>query len=133
MSAAPARIWGHQARQILLLRERYATADLDAALGHAKDFGAFEFRAVERIIAARATPRPLDEYVAEQTVLRIVGALGETRTKPRDLTEYDRLPGANHNKEISSWPNETAPETSTRPPATIPSSKGSENTSNSSD
>jgi transposase len=94
MSAGPTRLWGHQARQILLLRERFATEDLDAALGHAATFGAFEHQAIERILAARATPRSLDEYVAEQTVRRLADALGEARTKPRDLAEYDRLPGA---------------------------------------
>lgn len=93
MSAGPARIWAHQARQILLLRERYATGDLDAALRHAKSFGAFDSHAVGRILAARAMPRSLDEYVAEDTVRRIAKALGETRTGPRDLVEYDRLPG----------------------------------------
>jgi hypothetical protein len=77
----------------LLLRERYSTADLDAALGHAAAFGALDHRAVERIVAARATPRTLDEYVAEQTVRRVTEALGAARTEPRALTEYDRLPG----------------------------------------
>jgi transposase len=94
MSAGPPRLWGHQARQILLLRERFATADLDAALGHAASFGAFDHHAIERILATRATPRSLDEYVAEQTVHRVADALGQARTTPRDLTEYDRLPGA---------------------------------------
>jgi hypothetical protein len=42
MSARPPRLWGHQARQILLLCERFSTADLDAALGHAASFGAFD-------------------------------------------------------------------------------------------
>jgi len=93
MSAGPPRQWGHQARQILLLRERYDTADLDAALAHAARFGAFDRHAVERILAARAQPRSLDEYVAEQTVRRIADALGEARTEPRDLSTYDHLPG----------------------------------------
>jgi transposase len=93
MSAGPTRIWGHQARQIILLRERFATDDLDAALGHAATFGAFEHQAIERILAARATPRSLDEYVAEETVRRVADALGQKRTAPRDLTAYDRLPG----------------------------------------
>jgi hypothetical protein len=93
MSAGPARTWGHQARQILLLRERFTTADLDAALRHAALFGAFDCQAVERILAARATPRSLDEYVAAETTRRVTLALGRKRTEPRDLTEYDRLPG----------------------------------------
>jgi hypothetical protein len=93
MGAGPARVWGHQARQILLLRERFSTADLDAALRHAAAFGAFDHHAVERILVARATHRSLDEYVAAETVRRVADALGQQRTEPRDLTEYDRLPG----------------------------------------
>jgi transposase len=93
MSSGPPRLWGYHARQILLLRERFATGDVDAALGHAASFGAFDHHAIERILAARATPRSLDEYVAEATVRRVAEALGETRTRPRDLTAYDRLPG----------------------------------------
>ena len=54
MSAGPVRIWGYQARQILLLRERYATGDLDAALRHAKSFGAFGRR---RCVAHPGGPR----------------------------------------------------------------------------
>lgn len=140
MSAGPPRIWGHQARQILLLRERYATSDLDAALRRAATFGAFEHHAVERILAARATPRSLDEYVAEQTVRRIADALGDARTTPRDLAEYDRLPG--HDKpsgaaganpqEKTPCPDDTAAER-TRPSETTSPSSDSDDTSPSSD
>jgi hypothetical protein len=140
MSAGPTRIWGHQARQILLLRERFVTHDLDAALGHAATFGAFEHQAIERILTARATPRSLDEYVAEQTVRRVADALGEARTPPRDLAEYDRLPGApepsgaartDDNKETP-CPNDPAAE-ATRPKAVTSPSTGSDDTSTSSD
>jgi hypothetical protein len=139
MSAGPPRLWGHQARQILLLRERYATGDLDAALQRAKSFGAFEHHAVERILAARATPRSLDEYVAEQTVRRIADALGDVRTTPRDLAEYDRLPGhheppgatrADH-KDKTPCPDDMAERT--RLPETTSPSSGSDDTSPSSD
>ena len=136
MSAGPARIWGYQARQILLLRERYATADLDAALRHAKAFGAFDAHAVSRILAARATPRSLDEYVAEETVRRIAAALGEARTKPRDLTEYDRIPGSPNepsgapsadDEEKTSCPDNEAAG-STRPPTLTPPPSDSDDT-----
>jgi transposase len=139
MSAGPPRIWGHQARQILLLRERFTTADLDAALGHAASFGAFEHHAIGRILAARATPRTLDEYVAEQTVRRIADALGETRTAHRDLAEYDRIPGdpqpsstarLDHPKETS-CPNDPAAETPRPPTPTSPSSDSDDTSSSS--
>jgi hypothetical protein len=94
LSAGPARVWGHQARCILVLRARYATADLDAALAHAARFGALEHRAVERILEARSSPRTLDEYVAEDTARRLEQTLGAQRAPSHDLTAYDRLPVA---------------------------------------
>jgi transposase len=92
LSTATPRFAGYHARQILLLRERYATGDLTAALHHARTFGAFDHNAVARILAARAAPRTLAEYVAEDTARRIEQRLGPDRTRPRDLDEYDRLP-----------------------------------------
>src|SRR5690606_25928994 len=43
MSAGVPRVWSSQARRILLLRERYSTEKLDAALGHAAAFGALDY------------------------------------------------------------------------------------------
>jgi transposase len=139
MSAGAPRIWGHQARQILLLRERFDTADLDAALRHAAAFGAFDHHAVERILATRATPRSLDEYVAEQTARRVADALGQRRTEPRDLTEYDRLPGGAEpfgdalapNSKETPCPDNGAAEP-TRPPTQTSPSSDSDDTSSSS-
>jgi transposase len=127
MSLGAPRAWGREARQILLLRERYDTADIDRALGHAASFGALEHLAVERILAARSTPRTLDEYVAEDMARRLEETLGETRTQPRDLTEYDLLPLASASptptdcpiEETSPWPSET-PRMNTTTPATDP-------------
>lgn len=132
MSAGPPRLWGYQARQILLLRERFDTNDLDAALGHAATYGATEARAVERIVAAHASPRTLDEYVAEETVRRLADAIGEVRTGPRDLTEYDRIPGAPsttrtpsaQRKETTEWPSDR-PETPTPPSGPTAETKSS--------
>lgn len=91
MSAGPARQWGHQARQVLLLRERYTTEALDAALLHAHRFGALRFDSVQRILEARYPARTLDEYVAAETADRLRQLLGDRKTQPRDLLEYDRL------------------------------------------
>jgi len=143
MSTGAPRLWGHQARQILLLRDRFDTADLDAALGHATTFGALDHHAVERIVTARSSPRKLDEYVAEQIVQRIAETFGDTRTSPRDLTEYDRLPGTfspkaagasrAHPQETTTCPDESlTPKTVPAPPATILSPSGSDDTSHSS-
>ena len=92
LCAAQHRFAGYHARQILLLRERYSTADLGRALQHARSFGAFECRAIERILAARAAPRRLAEYVAEETAHKLDEPPGDSFL--RDLDEYDRFPGA---------------------------------------
>jgi len=128
LRAAQQRQAGYHARQILLLRERYASADLEAALRHAQDFGAFECRSIERILAARATPRRLAEYVAEETIRRLDEPAGDSFL--RDLDEYDRLPGAGSSKEPP-WPSPHAASPSSQDPT--PSSSGSVGTSTSSD
>jgi transposase len=136
LSAGPARTWGWQARRILMLRERYATEELDLALGHAADFAALDHRAVERILAARATPRTLDEYVAEHTAQKLEETLGHARTTPRDLTEYDRLPltsaSRSRTEEMSPWRDEAEPDLPTDE-TTTKSSSVSDDTSTFSD
>lgn len=140
ISRGAPRVWAWQARQILLLRERYRTDELDLALGHAAAFGALEHRAVERILAARAMPRTLDEYVAEDTARRIEETLGHARTQPRDLTEYDRLPttcaSRSRTQETPTWPSKaakTVPSSDTTNEATTVSScRDSDDTSGSS-
>ena len=140
MSLGAPRVWGAQARQILVLRERYDTDEIDRALGHAAAFGARDYATVERILAARALPRTLDEYVAEDTARRLEQTLGHARTVPRDLTEYDRLPitraSRSPTQETTAWPDEAAPTEpslgTVDPATTTPSASGSGDTSNSS-
>ena len=80
---------GYHARKILALRDGYDTADLLMALAHALEYGALEHTAVERILAARADRRRLDEYIAADSAKKL-GAHGGP--EPRDLAEYDALP-----------------------------------------
>lgn len=101
VSVGPPRNWSHGVRRILLLRERYTTEDLDAALGHAARFGALEHGSIVRILEARHRPRTLDEYVAAETAERLEALIGTRRTETRDLTEYDRMPGTSTNQETS--------------------------------
>lgn len=120
LSSGPPRQWGRIARRILLLRERFSTEHVDAALAHATRFGAFDHDAVLRILEARHPPRTLDEYVSEQTAQRLENELGIRKTKPRDLTEYDRLlpnlahesPGVEDaaNEETTTWQPHPVPE-----------------------
>jgi len=83
---------GYHARKVLALREGHDTGDLIAALAHALAYGALEHSAVERILLARAHPRRLDQYVAEQTANKLRQAVAQSSTEPRDLAEYDALP-----------------------------------------
>jgi len=132
LSVAQPRFCGFHARQILLLRERYDTADLEGALGHALRFGALEHKPVARILAARAAPRTLDEYVADETARHLEAELGHSGTEPRDLAEYDRLPVASPARTAPTpTPTETScPSPSHRVPPT--SSTDSDGTSSSS-
>lgn len=92
LEGAQLRNVAHHARQILALRERYASGDLLAALRHAQRYGAFDHAAVGRILETTAKPRTLDEYVADATRQKLEHWLGECRTEPRELHEYDNLP-----------------------------------------
>ncbi len=96
LCTAQPRQAAYHARRILLLRERFTTADLCGALRHAQAFGAWEHQAVERILGARCAPRSLAEYVCDDLARRLENGLGATEGEPRDLEEYDRLPLAAH-------------------------------------
>jgi hypothetical protein len=76
------------ARRILELRERYAAPDVAAALAHAHSFRAFSAPAVARIVAARARPRTLDEYVAAAAESKLRGVLATDRRWTR-LTQLE--------------------------------------------
>ena len=93
LSDGPARTWSAPARRILTLRERYATADVDAALGHAARYGALGYDAVERILEARHRPRRLDEWVAAETARRLHGRVSTAITSNIELSEWGRYLG----------------------------------------
>jgi transposase len=138
LCAAQPRSAAHHARQILGLRERYKTADLLRALDHATRFGAFEHRAIERILRARAQPRALDEYVAEATEKKLEQILAQSRTEPRSLVEYDGLPPYRPQGEppCQGRQGQAPPPPSSAPPDPSPTptfSHDSESTSNDSD
>lgn len=103
---------GYHARKVLALREGYSTDSLLDALSHALAYGALEHSSVERILLARANPRRLDEYVAEETARKLRGAMTQSNTEPRDLAEYDALPChrvRTESKGDASCPDEEAP------------------------
>jgi transposase len=123
LKSAQGRQAGYHARLILVLRERFCTADLDAALRHARAFGAFEHQAVERILSAKAAPRRLAEYVDEDFARKLAESVGDRDVPVRDLNEYDQLPTIARAKE-------TTPCQPESPPVPTRSSTDSDDTSN---
>jgi transposase len=122
---------GYHARQVLLLREGYDTADLLRALDHALAYGALQHGDVGRILVARSNRRRLDEYVAEASAQKLQRATAQSCTEPRDLAEYDALPCrgvAPSTQGEASCPSEPTPSAAQAPPLT--SGSGSSNTSN---
>ncbi|MEO9187596.1 MAG: IS21 family transposase [Kofleriaceae bacterium] len=139
LERAQPRSAAYHARQILCFRERYQTSDVLAAMDHARQYGAFEYRAVERILVARAAPRRLDEYVADTTEKKLAAIVQQSRTEPRDLSAYDALPNwsqpATEKSSECPSPNPSDPdaEPSRNPAETPGSSSDFETTSTDSD
>lgn len=137
LERAQPRSAAYHARRILALRERYQTDDVLAAMDHALQYGAFEHHAIERILASRAAPRRLDEYIAEATEKKLAAIVRQSRTEPRGLAMYDELP--NWSRPVSQGDlacanrlaSDTAPSPSPEPTAV--SSSDSAITSNDSD
>jgi transposase len=136
LERAQPRSAAYHARQILSFRERYQTDDVIAAMDHARQYGAFEYHAIERILVARAAPRRLDEYVAEATEKKLAAIVRQSRTEPRDLSAYDALPNwsrpMSHGDQACPNPHALA-EPSHDPEEIADSSSDSETTSTDSD
>jgi transposase len=88
---------GFHARLILQLKERYHADDIHLALAHAGRYQAFDAKAVERILKARATPRTLESIRVEQA--REVLEKTLPAIKQRSLNEYCHLLGKETNDE----------------------------------
>lgn len=77
---------GHHARYILSLKETFNCDDINKALAHASAYGAFECKAVERILVAKAKPRTLESLRDEAAGQRLQESLPQIRQRP--LNEY---------------------------------------------
>lgn len=98
------------AQRVLVLLEIYRRQDLQAALERAVRFGAFSFRAVERILAAQAQPRTPLEALSDQEQRRMRELLDDRPVSPRPTSDYQQL-----------YSQEPAPDASP-PPQTQPDS-----------
>jgi transposase len=77
---------GYHARAILAMKESYHCDDIHKALAHASAYGAYESKAVERILIAKAKPRTLESLRDEAALRRLQESLPKIRQRP--LAEY---------------------------------------------
>lgn len=82
---------GPELDHILTLQVTYSTDDVVTALEHATAYGAFDARAVERILEARFKPRRLAEQIADVTRRQIREAMKEQPVEQRALSSYETL------------------------------------------
>ncbi len=80
---------GFHARFILHLKERYHAEDINRALQHASRYHAFDSKAIERILTAKAKPRTLESLRNERARKDLEKTLPLIEQRPLD--EYCRL------------------------------------------
>jgi transposase len=80
---------GFQARYILRMKEHYQSEDIHRAIEHAIRYQAFEARAIERILRAKATPRTLESVRNERARQELQKALPKITQRPLD--QYSEL------------------------------------------
>jgi len=89
---------GFHARYILHMKERYHADDINLALGHACRYHAHDSKAVERILAAKSTPRTLESIRNERAAQQLRAAL--PKINQRSLADYSvLLTTNNHSKD----------------------------------
>ena len=88
---------GFHARYILHLKERYHCEDINNALSHACRYHAYDCKAVERILAAKAVPRTLEAIRNERAANELRQAL--PKINQRSLRDYAVLLDHNANGE----------------------------------
>jgi len=80
---------GFHARYILHLKERYHSDDINRALGHACRYHAYDCKAVERILATKASPRTLESIRNERASEQLRAVL--PKINQRSLADYSVL------------------------------------------
>ncbi|MEI6704015.1 MAG: hypothetical protein WCL71_10860, partial [Deltaproteobacteria bacterium] len=80
---------GFHARYILHLKERYHSEDINSALSHACHYHAYDCKAVERILGAKAVPRTLEALRNERAANKLRQVLPQIKQRP--LEEYAAL------------------------------------------
>jgi transposase len=89
LTARYPRNCGFHARSILRMKEHYQSEDIHRAIEHALRYQAFEARAIERILRAKATPRTLESIRNERAGRELQKALPQITQRP--LEQYSEL------------------------------------------
>jgi transposase len=82
---------GPELDHILKLQVAWSVDDIVAAIEHATKYGAFDGRAIERILEARFRPRRLAEQIADATRAQIRDAMRDHPVEQRALSTYETL------------------------------------------
>ena len=80
---------GFHARYILRMKETAQSDDIHSAIEHALQYQAFEGKAIERILRAKAVPRTLESIRNERARQELQKAL--PKIMQRSLDEYSEL------------------------------------------
>lgn len=80
---------GFHARYILHMKERYHSDDINLALRHACRYHAYDCKAIERILAAKSTPRTLESIRNERAAKQLQASLPKISQRP--LADYSVL------------------------------------------
>lgn len=80
---------GFQARSILRMKEHYQSDDIHRAIEHAIRYQAFEAKAIERILRAKAIPRTLESVRNERAREELQKTLPKITQRPLD--QYSEL------------------------------------------
>ena len=91
LTARHPRNCGFQARYILRMKEHYPSEDIHKAIEHAIRYHAFEARAIERILRAKAIPRTLESVRNERARQELQKTL--PKITQRSLDQYSELFG----------------------------------------
>jgi hypothetical protein len=76
---------------LINLQLSWSRDDIVAAMKHARQYGCFETRAVQRILESRFVPRRFEEVMAEATRRRIQEVMQAHRVETRPLSSYASL------------------------------------------
>mgnify|MGYP001598639739 CR=1 FL=1 len=91
LKRAQPRTLAHHLAKILELKRRYNPDDITVALEHALRYHAYDFRAIERILTARAQERSIEEPLSLLFREKLRAWCRENPASPRPLESYQQL------------------------------------------